>query len=334
MRSRSLSLTAALLSASLLLAGCGGSDDKEEKEKPKADTPAVAEPQIWPLTGLEAAEGKEVALTRPVFVVKIDNSGNAGPQAGLSKADLVFEQMVEGRTTRLAAFFHSKAPEVVGPVRSMRATDVGIVSPVGAHIVTSGAAGQTIDRVRKAGITFHEEGAAGIYRDRSRSAPYNLMANLKEVARANESEANRPDDYFVWGTAADLPAGKPATSLRANFGNHTTTWSFSNGAWVNEKSNAAQGDEFAATNILVLRVKVQDAGYKDMAGSSVPESVYEGRGEAVLFHDGKVIEGTWKKNGLDGKVTLEAAGKELKVPAGRTWVELLPAVDAELTVTP
>ncbi|WP_162598562.1 DUF3048 domain-containing protein [Nocardioides gilvus] len=332
MRSRSLSLTAVLLSASLLLAGCGGSD--EEKDEPKADTPAVVEPQTWPLTGLEAEEGKDVALTRPVFVVKIDNSGKAGAQVGLSKADLVFEQMVEGRTTRLAAFFHSKAPGVVGPVRSMRASDIGIVSPVGAQIVTSGAAGQTIDRVRKAGITFHEEGAAGFYRESSRSAPYNLMANLKDLAKAEEIEATRPDDYFAWGTAADLPAGKPATSLRANFGNHTTAWSFSNGGWVNETSNAAQGDEFAATNVLVLRVKVRDAGYKDMAGSSVPESIYEGKGDATLFHDGKVIEGTWTKDGLDGAVTLEAGGKELKVPAGKTWVELLPAVDAELTFAP
>lgn len=332
MRSRSLSLTAALLSASLLLAGCGGSDDKEEK--PKAGTPAVVEPQIWPLTGLEAGEGKDVALTRPVFVVKIDNSGNGQGQAGLSKADLVFEQLVEGRTTRLAAFFHSKAPEVAGPVRSMRATDVGIASPVGAHLVTSGAAPQTIDRIRKAGITFHEEGAPGFYRDSSRTQLYDLMVNVKELAKATKIEATRPDDYFAWGTTADLPDGEPASGLSANFGRQTTTWSFSNGAWVNEKSNAVQGDEFAATNILVLRVKVADAGYTDMAGSFVPESVYEGSGEASLFHDGKVIEGTWSKDGLDGTISLEAGGQELKVPAGKTWVELLPADDAELTVTP
>lgn len=330
--SRSLSLTAALLSASLLLAGCGGSDD--EKEDSKTDTPAAAEPQIWPLTGLEAGDGKDVALTRPVFVVKVDNSGNGEPQAGLSKADLVFEQLVEGRTTRLAAFFHSKAPQVVGPVRSMRATDIGIVSPVGAHLVTSGAANQTIDRLRKAGITFHEEGAAGFSRDNNRRNMYDLMVNLKDLAKAEKTEATRPDDYFTWGTAADLPAGEPAKGLSADFGNHTTTWSFSNGAWVNETSNAAQGDEFAATNILVLRVKVTDAGYRDTSQSFVPESVYEGTGKASLFHDGKVIEATWTKDGLDGQVKLEADGKELKMPAGRTWVELLPAKDAELTLNP
>lgn len=331
MRSPSLTLTAALLSASLLLAGCGGSDD--ENKEAKAEAPAVVEPQIWPLTGIEAAEGKSVALNRPVLVVKIDNSGNAGPQAGLSKADLVFEQMVEGRTTRLAAFFHSKAPELVGPVRSMRATDIGIAAPVDAHIVTSGAAGETIARVNQAKIKFHEEGAAGLFRDSSRSAPYNVMANLKDVAKSVRTEPTRPGDYFVWGDPADLPEGEPATSLRADFGNHATSWSFSNGTWVNEKSNAAQGDEFAATNVLVLRVKVQDAGYRDMAGASVPESVYEGSGEASLFHDGKVVEGTWTKSGLGGAVKLEVDGKELKVPAGKTWVELLPADDAELTFT-
>jgi hypothetical protein len=43
--------------------------------------------------------------------------------------DLVVEELVEDGVTRLAAFYYSQLPSKVGPVRSMRASDIGIVSP-------------------------------------------------------------------------------------------------------------------------------------------------------------------------------------------------------------
>ena len=91
------------------------------------------------MTGDESA-----AKTYPVLVTKMDNTYSSAPQIGLGEADLVVEELVEGGLTRLAAFFYSQLPTVVGPVRSMRASDIGIVSPVDASVVTSGAAFRTI----------------------------------------------------------------------------------------------------------------------------------------------------------------------------------------------
>ncbi len=320
-------LPASLVALSLVLAGCG-SDDSEPAEDATSAAPAPEEPQIWPLTGLEAAEGESVALDRPVVVTKIDNSTNSAPQVGLSKADLVVEELVEGGTTRLAAFYYSQLPGDIGPVRSMRASDIGIVSPVDAVIATSGAASQTISRLEKAGVKFFGEGSPGFYRNTGRSAPYNLFTDLKKVAKAAEDgKEERPADYLPWGSPEDLPEGKPAGTLSAGFGSHTTNWVFENGAYVNNNSNAAQGDHFQAESVLVLRVKVVDAGYKDPAGNFVPESEFEGEGEAQLFHNGQVVEGTWSKSGLDAPLSLATAQGELKVPAGKVWIELVP-VDA------
>lgn len=328
---RRTTLTAALLSATLLLAGCGGSKDEEPQADPAPSaTQEPAEPVLWPLTGLEAEEGD--AVDGPVLVAKIDNSGK-GAQVGLKAADMIVEELVEGRTTRLAAFYQSKLPKEAGPIRSMRASDIGIVSPVDAQIITSGAAGETIARIRKAGITFHEEGATGIYRDRSRYAPYNLMANLKEVAGKVKPPKERPTDYFTFGTPEDLPAGEPGNGLVADFGNHQTSWAFEGGTYRNTNSFAVQGQGFKADSVLVLRVETTDAGYKDPSGAFVPETLFKGQGEAHLFHDGKVVNGTWKKAGLDGDLELSTPEGELTVPAGRTWVELLP-VDGKLTVNP
>lgn len=316
---------AAFLAASLLLAGCSESDDSSEPaagpSEPAAQETTPPEPSYWPLTGLER---KGRAPRHPVIVAKIDNTSSSAPQVGLGSADLVVEEMVEGGYTRLAAFYYSKMPSNVGPVRSMRATDIGVV-PEGATVVTSGAAPPTIKRVNAAGIPWVTEGAAGVYRDNSRYAPYNLFARLDEIAKRTKG-GEEPPAYLTFGTAEDLPKGGKARTLTASFGRQATAWEFRRGTYVNTNSLAADGDHFPATSVLVLRAKVGDAGYKDPSGAFVPETKFEGKGAALLFHGGRVVKGTWAKDGLKGALKLSTRkGEELKVPAGRVWIELVPA---------
>ncbi len=143
-----------------------------------------------------------------MIVTKVDNTSSSAPQVGLGSADLVVEELVEGGYTRLAAFYYSKVPANIGPVRSMRASDIGIV-PEGATVVTSGAAPVTIKRINGAGIPWITEGAAGVYRETSRSAPYNLFAQLGDIAKRLKSD-EEPPAYLPWGTEADLPKGGKA----------------------------------------------------------------------------------------------------------------------------
>ena len=323
---------AVLVAASLVLAGCGGDEEQSGENSPQEVAEGSTLDSTWPLTGLPVEGDDSAAQTYPVMVAKIDNTESSSPQIGLSSADMVVEELVEGGVTRLAAFYYSEIPKTVGPVRSMRASDVGIVSPVKAAVVTSGAAAQTIARIQQAKIPFYGEGAEGTYRDDSRSAPYNLFANLTEVPPATRDHAeSRPDDYLPWGEAKDLPKGVKAQTLAANFGNHTTSWKFEGGHYTNVNTFAAQGDEFSADNVLVLRVQVGLAGYRDPAGFPVPETKFEGKGEAMLFHDGQMVKGTWSKKGLEGPLTLSTKKGELTVPAGHTWIELVPAKDGQVT---
>ena len=325
---------AALVATSLVLAGCGGDDSEPTDESPEAQEIAGGSTldSTWPLTGLPVEGEDSAAQDHPVLVTKIDNTGSSAPQLGLGTADLVVEELVEGGMTRLAVFHYSELPEEVGPVRSMRASDIGIVSPVGASMVTSGAAGQTIARIKGAGITFYGEGSEGVYRDDARSAPYNLFANLDDVADVAETEEERPADYLPWGASEDLPKGQKASTIAASFsGGHTTNWVFQNGTYANQNTYAADGDEFLADTVLVLRVQVGDAGYKDPAGNPVPETKLEGKGEALIFHDGRLVRGTWSKNGLDDALKLSTKAGELTIPAGHTFIELVPAANGNVT---
>jgi hypothetical protein len=319
-------LASIVVAGSLLLAGCGG-DDKGEPDEPDAEASSAAPevPDTWPLTGLEVPEGQEAEQEHPVMVLKMDNTASSAPQVGLSKADLVVEELVEGGVTRLAAFYYSKVPGDVGPVRSMRASDIGIVAPVDGAMVTSGAAAVTIQRIKGAGIEFFAEGAKGFYREDSRSAPYNLFTDMKKTASLAKQDAARPDDYLPWGEASDLPQGQKATQIAASFsGGHTTSWVFRGKGYVNENTYAADGDEFPADTVLVLRVKVGDAGYLDPAGNPVPETKFEGKGAALLFHQGRLVRGTWSKKSLEAPIQLSTKAGKLVVPAGRTWIELVP----------
>ncbi|ANH38713.1 Putative lipoprotein YerB precursor [Nocardioides dokdonensis FR1436] len=334
---RAAVLVALVAVACLGLAACS-SDDGGEGSEPDAGpegqkvSKGATLDATWPLTGLPVTGSQTAAQDHPVMVVKMDNTPSSAPQRGLDAADLVVEELVEGGVTRLAAFYYSRIPGTVGPVRSMRASDIGIVSPAGAAVVTSGAAPVTLQRVRGAGIDFFSEGAKGFFRDSGRAAPYNLFTDLAATTTLVESAEARPDDYLPWGDAQDLPRGKPAGSLSASFGSHTTTWSYGKDGWTNSNSYAAQGEQFPADTVLVLRVQVGDAGYRDPAGNPVPETKLEGKGDAMLFHDGRVVRGQWSKKSLQAPIALSVRGKELTVPAGRTWIELVPAATGSVGI--
>ncbi len=338
MRTRAVTAgpVAALVVASLLLAGCGGGDsEKDDDGGPEAQAVAAGAQlaATWPLTGLPVTGSDEAAQRHPVMVLKMDNTYASAPQVGLGSADLVVEELVEGGMTRLAAFYYSEIPGDVGPVRSMRASDIGIVSPVDADVVTSGAAQVTLNRIGEAGIDYFTEGDKGFYRDSSRAAPYNLFTDLSQTATLAElDEPQRPADYLPWGDEADFPQGQPAASLAASFsGGHTTNWTFAGGTYTNENTYAGEGDEFPADTVLVLRVRVGDAGYRDPAGNPVPETQFTGKGQALIFHAGRLVRGQWTKESLEAPLELATEAGDLTVPAGRTWIELVPQDGGKVT---
>ena len=316
-------LVATLLAVllSLTLAACGG-DKPAKKPDSQAVQGGVRLAALWPLTG-QPVSGS--APDRPVIVTKIDNTSSSRPQLGLDKADLITEELVEGGMTRLAVFFYQRLAKVAGPVRSMRASDIGIVKPAHAVVVASGAAPPTLRRMRNADVTFFEEGGPGYFREGSRRSPYNLMVNLPQLAKTVKDEARVPASYLPWGSESDFAGAEPATTINAVFSrSHTTSWRYQGGKYRNVNSFAADDGQFRPDTVLVLRVRQGDAGYLDPAGNPVPETLYTGKGAALLFHKGQLVRGTWSKSSNQTPVQLSTAAGELKVPAGHVWIELVP----------
>ena len=292
--------------------------------------------EFSPMTGKTMPNGRP---NHPVFIVKIENTGGGQPQYGLNKADMVIEELVEGGLTRLAAFYYSNLPTKIGHVRSMRASDIGIASPVGGQIVASGGAARTYKRIKDAGITIFSEydGAPGFSSDPAKVRPYNRLVNLQTIAKkAKASRIFGP--YLTWtsphrANATPTPTGsaappKPRTATSANVGFSGVTharWAFSGHTWHRTNGHAASGQDFKADTLVVMFCRSGDAGYLDPAGNPVPETDLVGRGRAMVFDGKKVIDATWSKRTFRSTISFKATdGTPVTIDPGRVFIELVP----------
>lgn len=284
----------------------------------------------YAMTGLPAPPG---AKDRPVVVVKIENTDAGRPQRGVNSADLVIEEPVEGGLTRLAAFFESRWPESVGPVRSARISDIGMVEPVGATVVASGGAAQTVTAFEAAGVNLIDETSTAMVRDPERSMPNNLFVDLNRIRRAELGRAPK-QPYFSFGEPS-LPPGPRADNVTIVYSrSHREQWRWESrsGLWVRDDI----GDlRITAPTILVLAVRLSDAGYRDAAGSRVPIVDTTGTGNGYLLVNGHVHTISWRKPSSKAQWEISTrAGLVLPVPAGRVWMALIQRGAGKMTFTP
>ena len=309
---------ALLAAGALALSACDGGQSVLDPSDPQDTSEGATLSRTSPLTG----EVMRRVPPHPILAVKVDNSGS-NRQVGLGKADMVVEELVEGGITRLATFYYSSVPSDVGPVRSMRATDIGIVAPLDAVLVASGAAAPTAKRVRKADIrTITERRGRGFYRGAG-AAPYNLFVDMDKVVGPMEPVSSLPETYLPFGDQG-LPKGKPAKRFTAVFSPASdSTFQLRGRRYVNV-DGYARGRDFVADSVLVLRVRVGVAGYRDPSGAPVPETKFTGKGAATIFNNGRLISGTWLKKGLNAPLRLRARGEDLQIPPGKVRIELVP----------
>src|SRR5439155_19401498 len=78
-----------------------------------------APPPTCPLTDKQVKQVPD----RPALAIKVENLPEARPQAGLNKADIVYEEPVEGGITRFIVLYQCQDSSRVGPVRSARMAD-------------------------------------------------------------------------------------------------------------------------------------------------------------------------------------------------------------------
>lgn len=287
----------------------------------------------------------------PVMVVFDNHPDSRLYQCGFSKSVIVYEYLVEGGSTRFAGLY-SGPPDAqkIGPVRSARPYSVEIASGWSALFMHAGGSPEALDLIKGGtieAIDLNEIsgiGAEYFFRDSSIVKPHNLftsgelMANgLKEFELSNapsnkillsfESEENKLTSNVLGVENVSI-----ANSVYIDFSEgilFDSSYEYDQTLGLYKRSMAglehkdsATGEQIVAANIIIQRVPQEDY-YPSGEGRIKLEMA--GEGEAMLFQNGKMAKGTWKKADQNSQTEyFDKNGVVFVLKAGQTWIEIVP----------
>ncbi len=287
-------------------------------------------PHQRPLTG----QYGPALVDRPALAVKVDNLDQARPQIGLNLTDVVYEEVVEGNLTRLIAVYHSQSPAVVGPVRSVRTSDLDVLAAYNNPLLAASGANTKVLRFLEAAPIVNVDALEvdEYWRSSARRAPHNLMTSPAGLWTHAPDGAGPPPVMFATSTTPTRGVPRPG-GVAIDFGQATVGWSWSaaDEVWRRTQNGAAHVDSagrpIGAENVVILVVNYLSSP----ADAQSPEAQTVGRGSAVYFIDGERLGGFWQRdNATDPIELVNAAGEPVVLRPGQTWVELAPPGSVQL----
>ncbi|GDX31954.1 hypothetical protein LBMAG15_08880 [Actinomycetes bacterium] len=266
-------------------------------------------------------------------MVKLDNTRNAQPHAGLAAADVVYIEEVEWGLTRLAAVFSATIPDRIGPVRSARITDIDLLAQYGSPAFAfSGAQQKLWPKLEAASFedVSANKGGEGYSRDANRRAPYNYFADGQVMLERAPKASVSTDVGFLFSEDTPL-GGRPASKV-------TAEWPYSSVRFVydpfighyNVRLNGApaKGEEIEgsqqASTVIIQYVRQTDSGYHDHSGGRTPLAKTVGTGQALVLRDGQVWDVIWNRPSEELGTTFALAdGTPMPFKPGQIWIALV-----------
>jgi hypothetical protein len=298
------------------------------------------EPTYNSLSGREGSDG-------PILAVKIDDTLAARPQIGLDRADIVYIEQVEGGLTRLAAIYSSEIPQLIGPIRSARITDIEVLAQYGTVVFAySGAQSKFLPVIRAANL--HDYGAQRqsptIYtRDETRFSPTNMMLRadlLMDKVEADKKTISQSSPN-EWAFGDKPQGGSPITEAKVLWpvASYEFRWSVADNQWTifnNGVANlSASGVPHTPTTIVIQKVQIVPSIYGDKFGGVTPHSLTIGSGTGYVLRDGESFSARWSRTDAQSGTTWTALdGTPLNFARGQVWVALTekdPVFTARLT---
>ena len=339
-RSKARRLGAAVLASALLVGVACTSDEPEEPGvAAESPTPSPTPDPKCPLTGADAPS-EEIA-ERPAVAVKVENDPVAYPLSGLDEAEIVFEELVEGGITRFMAIYHCTDAKKVGPVRSARVVDPGIMIPITRILAAAGGNDIVRKALKKAKVVILDEDTSGkAMRRIARSGvslEHTLYANTTALRKLGSKRfSDPPETNFQFGPLEGKAT--KARSIEINFGGSATvSYRWQKGQWQRFDNGSPLitegGSQIAVDNVVVEQhTIVNSKTVFDIAGNPSIELADEtGKGKAVLLRDGQAIKGRWIRKTEKGPVEfVTAQGDAMVFAPGTIWVELVPDKKGEI----
>jgi hypothetical protein len=358
---RSAATALVAVSIAALLAACSAPATTSSSSPPPSAVAVVTpEPTLapdapcrdcWPLNGKPLKLG---AVDKRALLVKVDNVPLARPHYGLTQADMVFEIIVEGFATRLAAVFHSQDPQTIGNIRSARLADRSLTPMVRGALVYSGTSAYEVpliqgDAASGKYVDLSADYTSGYYRVSFRPGPYNMFTSAAAMRQAIAAHgADTPQQVPSWGflaatdhvaTIAGMSGAAPATELtipyredisrvKYQYDPQTRTYArFQNNAGKPVRDVDAVNDQpIAAANVVIIHTEIWEVPeIVDSAGAHAHDMRLTGTGSATIFRDGLRQEATWSRAAdTDAFAFKNAAGERILFDQGQTWVHVVP----------
>jgi hypothetical protein len=291
-----------------------------------APSPSLPPVRTSPLTGLPEPS------PRPLLIVKLDNTRNAQPHAGLRNADVVYIEEVEYGITRIAAVFSSTIPKRIGPVRSARITDIDLLAQYGSPAFAfSGAQHKLWPSIEKASfIDISPNKAAKNYqRDYERRAPYNYFLD-GQAGLTQAPDASKTRD-MGWAFAEDPPpGGLPVTKARMEWGYASASFVYDPSLLTYKvhlngvKARAEEdGQVQRASTVVIQYVDQHPSVYFDKGGGNTPQATTIGSGKAIVMRNGRAWDVTWSRpDDASGTTFALPDSSTMPFKPGQTWIVL------------
>lgn len=290
--------------------------------------------QRSPLNGicLDTMQNKDESYV----AIMIENSADAWPLSGISKARVVYEAPVEGDIPRFMLLF-ALGDDVskVGPVRSARPYYLDWVSEYpGAMYMHVGGSPEALGRIENSTIFDLNEFYRGWYywRSTDRSAPHNVYTSSELWQKAWEDYEGQQEPIESWQFAEQTDCNNEQENcvnlIVAEFalGRYSSRWEYTSSTqkYTRYQGLSEQFDkEGARVEADVVIVQRVDATVIDDVGRKHIDAV--GAGDAQIFQAGHHIAARWQKDNVNSRTRwYDENGKEISLQPGTIWVEVLP----------
>lgn len=335
-----------IMGLSLILGGCGKEEQAEPDTRMLPTTIGMANVTNITMVNLEGKVQSdltgewvepEINERKPVAIM-INNIGEAMPQSGIARADIIYEMIVEGGITRLEAVFSDYSGLTkIGPVRSARQYYVRNAEQLDAifcHIGTSTLADEEL--ATSPVVDMDGMGGVGnylIYRSNDRVAPHNAYTSEEAIEAAIEykgvdmSRSSNYNKMFSFSTSVkDIEGGTTANKITTAFNTGRAPWFEYNAEehqyyrfqYGDKQIDDQTGEQLHFQNVLVLFATTYSYdGY-------LMEVRNEESGDGYYASNGKYIPIQWKyEQGTVHYYTSD--GERLVMNPGKTWITYFDA---------
>jgi hypothetical protein len=263
-----------------------------------------------------------------VIAVKFDDTSSARPQQGVEFADIVFITQVEAGLTRLMGIYSSNYPEVLGPVRSARISDLDILAQFGkVGFLYSGAQSKLRPLISAANLVnlSAERNPPSIYFNAvDRRSPFSMMVKPNLLLEKSEPLTLATSIGYEHGKRSE--GSKLISSAKIKWPNssYEALWNKAEKRFFlkhNNKDNFSTSGAILGSPMMVIqKVEITPSQFGDKFGGITPKSKVIGSGTGYLLRNGSVIEVNWSRESATSvtKWTLRD-GSPAFFESGQVW---------------